>query len=165
MALYHAQNLPTGIVDKRVRAGGTGTFALSIKKWAEATNLDIDTVKRKIAFDVAARLVMRTPVDTGKARANWMVGVGSVNQSTTDDEDKAGSSTITALAQDIKMANAKDDTSIFITNSLPYIARLEYGFSQQAPEGMVRLTVAEFSGIAASAVDFVSSTSGTGRLE
>jgi hypothetical protein len=33
---------------------------------------------------------------------------------------------------------------IYLTNSLPYARRLEYGWSKQAPAGMVRITVANF---------------------
>ena len=32
----------------------------------------------------------------------------------------------------------------YITNNLPYAERLEYGYSQQAPAGMVRVTAARF---------------------
>jgi hypothetical protein len=32
----------------------------------------------------------------------------------------------------------------YITNNLPYAERLEYGWSGQAPSGMIRLSLAEF---------------------
>lgn len=159
MALSHQQS-----VDKKVKAGGTGTFALSVKKWAQKTGIDIETVKKKLAFDIAVRLIMRTPVDTGRARANWMMSIGSADLTTTDDTDKAGRSTYSHMSQVLQSTDSKD-SSIFITNSLPYIARLEYGYSQQAPEGMVRLTLAEFSRLTDGAIRFVKSTSGTGRIE
>lgn len=165
MFTSYAQNLPTAVVDKRVQAGGTGTFALSIKKWVERTGLDIATVKRKIAFDVAAKLIMRTPVDTGRARGNWMIGFAAINSATSEVVDKSGKGRLTEIQSTLKKLDGVSDTAVYITNSLPYIARLEYGFSQQAPEGMVRLTAAEFAGIAAEAVNFVKSTSGSGRLE
>ena len=41
-----------------------------------------------------------------------------------------------------------DFPTIYITNTVPYILALEYGSSPQArvPEGMVRVTIAEFTG-------------------
>ncbi len=41
-------------------------------------------------------------------------------------------------------AQAKAGDVIYLANSLPYIRRLEYGWSKQAPAGMVRGTVGEF---------------------
>jgi len=37
---------------------------------------------------------------------------------------------------------------IYLTNNLPYAQRLEEGYSQQAPAGMVALTIQEFQAIA-----------------
>lgn len=61
--------------------------------------------------------------------------------------------------------------AIFLTNNLPYIERLERGWSKQAPTGMVALTVAEFGGIAADAAGgftegrFAGEWGGTGAAE
>ena len=35
----------------------------------------------------------------------------------------------------------------YITNNLPYIMRLEFGYSKQAPAGMARITVDRFQTI------------------
>ena len=67
-----------------------------------------------------------------------------------------------------QIPNAKDDESIFISNNLPYITTLEYGgypkhpkggkgktvdgFSRQAPEGMVGVTLANNENIFNAAV-------------
>jgi hypothetical protein len=46
------------------------------------------------------------------------------------------------------MANRLEAGSIFyLTNNLPYGERLEYGYSKQAPSGMVRITLAEYEKI------------------
>jgi hypothetical protein len=42
-------------------------------------------------------------------------------------------------------AGFKAGDTIYLTNNLPYIRRLEEGYSQQAPAGMVALTVQEFA--------------------
>jgi hypothetical protein len=44
-------------------------------------------------------------------------------------------------------SKAKTTDSIYLTNNLPYIKKLEYGSSQQAPRGMARVTIADFERI------------------
>lgn len=40
---------------------------------------------------------------------------------------------------------ASDWNEFTLTNNLPYAERLEYGWSNQAPQGMVRVNVARFN--------------------
>lgn len=98
-----------------------------------------DLVVKKAAMDIAAQLVNRSPVDTGRFRANWRVGMGAPNTATSTATDRAGSSTIGAMTQAIN--NYTTGQTIWLTNSLPYAQRLENGWSKQAPRGMVRLTI------------------------
>lgn len=122
-----------------------------------STSRDVARVKRKLgenadrllrglALEATKRIVMRTPVDTGRARGNWNVSIGSVDQSTTERTDPAG--TVTISQAGAKLRGAKFGDVIYISNGLPYIRRLEYGWSDQAPNGMVRLVAAELQPIA-----------------
>lgn len=101
-----------------------------------------DNVVRKTAMQLGTSFVMRSPVDSGRFRANWMYGV-ALNTDTTTDMDTSGNTSLYRINSGLE--GWKAGQSIFLTNSLPYAFRLEYGWSQQAPSGMVRLTVAEFS--------------------
>jgi hypothetical protein len=96
---------------------------------------------KKLAVDIDARLVQKSPVDTGRFKANWVVGNGSINTSTTESLQAANNS------NEISSIKVNGQT-IFITNSLPYAQRLEYGWSKQAPLGVVRITAVEFQSIA-----------------
>lgn len=58
----------------------------------------------------------RTPIDTGNARSHW-------------ERSPVGLSDF--------------GTEQVISNDVPYIVRLEFGWSKQAPEGMARITAAE----------------------
>lgn len=117
------------------------SFALDLSRFAKKFDADIKMMIRKISFEAFKRIVLRTPVDTGRARANWGVKVGSPTTYVIESEDKSGSATLKA-ASDGTMA--WDCTgSIFLTNNLSYIGALEYGSSKQAPQGMVRLTLEE----------------------
>jgi len=82
--------------------------------------------------------VLATPVDTGRARANWIVSVGRPRYQTTPDVDPSGAQ---AIAQGVRAVQSFKGGSIFITNSLPYIEFLEDGSSKQAPGGMTKFGV------------------------
>lgn len=84
-----------------------------------------------LALTLADKITVGTPVDTGRARANWFVAEGAPRIETTE--------AVTAAP----IPKLTGDTVIFITNSLPYIVPLEYGHSKQAPYGMVRRSIAE----------------------
>lgn len=103
-----------------------------------------DEVVRKSALDVGVAMVMRTPVDTGALRGNWQYGNGSINGATNENDiDKDGNKSIERIGAVLAHDTDKD---IFITNSMPYAKKIEYGWSRvKAPNGMVRVTVREFA--------------------
>ena len=83
---------------------------------------------KSIAFEFLARVQLGTPVDTGRARANW--GLVDSAPGTTEDNPV--------------VSVTKDGINvIFLYNNLPYIISLEMGSSQQAPSGFIRLVAAE----------------------
>jgi hypothetical protein len=104
----------------------------------------MDTVVQKVTFEVFRSVILRTPVDTGRARANWMPSVGSPNLMAHGAPvvDKAGNDAI-ARAGDVALKTPAGNIT-YLTNTLPYIRRLEYGYSKQAPAGMVRITAVSF---------------------
>lgn len=114
-------------------------FANDVSKWTAKTQAKIETAIRKIAIDVFAEVIMMSPVDTGRFRGNWQVAIGSVPTGTLEIDDKTGTATL-SRAQATAMG-LEAGQSIFLVNNLPYAMALEYGLSQQAPGGMIRLTV------------------------
>ena len=101
---------------------------------------------RALMLEVTKRIVMRTPVDTGRARGNWNVGIGNPDRAVSENGDKNGGGTI--ARGEVVIESANGEQPFFITNSLPYIVPLEDGWSKQAPAGMVKLTVAELQPLA-----------------
>lgn len=91
----------------------------------------------------------------GRFRGNWLVTIGGPSQGTISRVDPSGSETIDDGTATIRTLESGE--TIYIMNNLPYAQRLEYGWSKQAPAGMVRLTVAEFQAIVADAARAVSS--------
>lgn len=138
-----------------------GSFALDLSRFAKKANGRMTLVIRKVAIDIFTRVVQMTPVDTGRARANWSVGVNKFPIQTTEETDKSGDETIRKI--EAAVATAKAGDVIFLVNSLPYIRMLEYGgygsgpktiggFSIQAPAGMIRVVLAEYPGVINTAV-------------
>lgn len=127
-----------------------GSFADQLRRLSEKAKVDIETVVRKTVLDLQGGVVLRSPVDTGRFRSNWMVGIGSKDSSTVTTEDKTGEASMARVAP--AMATWKPGQSIFITSSLPYAQRIEYGWSDQAPGGVVRLTVQDFRDYVSKAV-------------
>ena len=126
------------------------SFALDVSKFVEKAKDRGDLVVRKISLDLLTRIVRRSPVDTGRFRNNWMTSVGSMNSTTSEATDKSGAQAIARAEAALDQARAGD--RVFLSNSLPYARRLEYGHSKQAPGGMVRITVQEFQQSVARAV-------------
>ena len=119
-------------------------FGDDVTKWGEKQKRRVRTIRKKIVFGAFTRVIMRTPVLTGRARGNWQATVGTPAGGTIEEFDKSGMSTM-AKVNGLRL---EDDQPAFLTNNLPYIEKLEKGTSQQAPAGMVGVTVAEFHGMA-----------------
>lgn len=95
---------------------------------------------RRAAIAADQAIVLGTPVDTGRARANWIVSIGSPDLTTNDNTDPGGDA---AIQQGVATINGwkVGRGSIFLSNSLPYIVPLEEGSSAQAPNGMTKFAI------------------------
>lgn len=136
------------------------SFAADLRKFAEATNRTMTDTLQGTVLELATRMTIRSPVDTGRFRGNWQIGDGGPDTRTDSPFDKQPLGSPPAAAtftrwQD-QMEGVLPGTVIYITNSLPYARRLEYeGWSQQAPSGMVRVTLTEYAGIIRSVLERV----------
>ena len=133
------------------------SFGSDIRKWAEKAKQGTDQVIRASLIDVSTRIIKRTPVGDpaqwqtkyppkgyvgGTARGNWFA---SINNPVTAFSESVISESNAINAAAAMTANATGNV-FYLTNNLPYIFRLEYqGWSTQAPNGMVRVSVIEFN--------------------
>lgn len=86
----------------------------------------------------------------GRFKGNWQV---SINREPTGETGLIDPSGAQALSSGIAVAHtAIAGHTIYLQNNVPYAVRLEYGWSSQAPAGMVRITVARFQQIVGGAV-------------
>jgi len=134
------------------------SFSDDIRKFQEKTNLSMDLIVRKVVIDMTVAMTRMSPVDTGRFRGNWMIGVGSPDTTTieiVDKEDGFGTiGTVSVPRVAAAVSQVRAGGIVYITNSLPYARRLEYGWSKQAPSppGIVRLTVQRYADYIAAAV-------------
>ena len=123
-----------------------GSFSDQVKAFERDALRKMDLAVRKISLEMFSRIILKSPVDTGRFRANWQVAIGSIPSGTLDLYDKTGTATVSKA--DLKLMGAKAGDTIYLANNLPYAIALEEGHSKtQAPQGMVALTVQEFSHI------------------
>ena len=120
---------------------GNKEFKLSLEKFSKYAEEQFEIIFRKIAIDLDSAIVLSTPVDTGRARGNWFT---SLNSPTIMTSNRLGAgAAISEIEKVVKTAKIGD--TIWMANSLPYINRLENGWSKQAPpNAMVAANVARF---------------------
>jgi hypothetical protein len=159
-------------------------------RMAQVMRIKVERVVRAVMLEALKRIVMRTPVLDGHARANWFVTFSNPSSDMTDATDMSGAKAIsdgTALIGEFELG-----WKLYITNNLPYIGVLEYGgypipvkrgtdmsqhggsgyeirseagFSKQAPHGMIRVTVAELKAMLPEAVAAVQANNVTDYTE
>lgn len=117
------------------------TFAMQIGAFAKKAGDNADLVVRKICLDLLEDIVMHTPVDTGRARANWFTTIGTPFAGTIE-HNGAGAAAGVSIGRSGAAISQAPGNVLWISNNLPYINRLEFeGWSKQAPQGMVRIAI------------------------
>lgn len=129
-------------------SGSFSTFAARMRRRGRQVEEGVNRVVRTTALIADQNLVLSTPVDTGRARSNWQVSIGSPIESEREPfapgelGSTAGPNAQAAIAQGEQVINRRQpEETIFITNNLPYIQRLNDGYSAQAPVGFVQTAV------------------------
>jgi hypothetical protein len=124
-------------------------FVASLLAFTTKTKTQMDVMVRKITFGVYYNICLGSPVDTGRFLGNWQIGLGIIPLGELD-VSNTNRALQAALGHSI-LEKAKAGGIIYIANNLPYALALEYGHSQQAPSGMVRITLANINQIVAGA--------------
>ena len=94
---------------------------------------------------IGGKIVVMSPVRDGIFKGSWMSAYGAPEASPDNNIDPTGASAIGRLKA--KLDVLKGGTVFYFTSNLPYAERLEYGWSEQAPAGMVRVSVASWQSI------------------
>ena len=98
------------------------------KAYDEKVVKKLDHVVRGTALLALGELKVNTPVLTGRARSNWHIDLNQVDVSLVEPGTEPNRGVVNSY---------KINDTIYISNNLPYIRRLNEGHSQQSPAGFV----------------------------
>ena len=138
-------------------ASGVQSIEVPIDQLAEIAGESVAKVARKLIAEMFASVIQKSPRDTGRFAANWNVSLSGPDYSYNWDRTTPDSIREHVIPN---MPMNTDTVEAWLSNGLPYAAVLEYGlypdppkggagkttggYSTQAPQGMIRVTVAEF---------------------
>lgn len=120
-----------------------------LRRWGQKSLEKAAHTHREAAFEVARNIIaggpyaVGTPVDEGNARDSWEMlrGEERAKEFVRDGpvRDKSGEG---AMQEVLVVLNGLDlFETVALGTACPYMPRLETGWSQQAPRGMVRTTL------------------------
>jgi len=114
------------------------SFADGLNSYIKRTKLGIDDAIIAINTEISTNIIDLTPVDTGRAKGNWIPTIGTSANGINDIDDKSGNTTKVKASIEARKSAKK---VFFLTNNLKYIRPLEHGSSSQNPSGMVGLSL------------------------
>ncbi|OOF56143.1 hypothetical protein BKK56_03940 [Rodentibacter genomosp. 2] len=122
-----------------------GSFSADIDKFIRLVEQKADVVMRKTALELTNKVQKKTPVDSGQLRASWTSAINALPTTYNGNSDA--------------VMTVKFGDTWFLGTNKPYAPQLEYGlypnppksksgktmngFSKQAPQGMIRISVQE----------------------
>lgn len=121
-------------------------LAKEMDRKARSIPVNVRNGLKRTVLAIDQVLVTSTPVDTGRARSNWIVGSGPSTKaidaySKGEGGSTGGDNANAALAQAKAFLDANDISVIYISNNLEYIQYLNEGSSAQAPAGFIEAAV------------------------
>lgn len=107
-------------------------------QWAQISTRNkskmLGAVKRTVK-SMGKDVIKRSPIDTRLFIESWNASLNVADLSI----DRGAGAGLIPVANKMKIGDV-----FYFTNNQPYALRLEYGYSDQAPNGMVRLAIAKF---------------------
>lgn len=100
---------------------------------------EVNAETRKISLNLLNGLTIRTPVDTGRAAGNWNVSPSAKADRSVDEFRRAAQARAQGQATIHSVITQRGLPTITISNSLPYIEKLNDGHSLKAPKMFVEL--------------------------
>lgn len=123
-------------------------LAISLERRVNKLDEEASNAAVQVALTILGDLVYVTPVDTSKALSNWQA---SLDEPPSDSiqpyyPGEQGSTQRASAQAALNAAKAilrgkKPGDTIYLSNLLPYIRRLNDGYSAQAPAGFVERAV------------------------
>jgi len=120
-------------------AAPSQVFKAQIDAWLHKAPEKLDGFARQICFEMAERVVDKTPVDTGFLRGSWQPSIGEPSLDHEGKEDKAGALAEAAVA--LVVPQMKAGQKFYMMNNAAYARFVEYGTSKMAGRYYVSDTV------------------------
>ena len=135
------------------------SFSIDLSKAIEGVKENRDKIIRGTLVSLSNNIIRRTPVGNpslwaesslpapkgyvgGSLRGAWQASIGTPDFAITGRKQTSG--TGATLGDVVAKTNALESGQTFyLTNPLPYARRVEFGWSKQAPQGMLRVSIAE----------------------
>lgn len=120
------------------------SFGVGVARWTAKSTDEIKEFHAEIIFRLYKSVIKDTPVLEGRLRGNWFPSKGKPSDKKDGgfrgDEAAATAKSMQRVEEFVLDFDGSEDFEVFLTNNLPYAARIEYdGHSSiKAPEGMVR---------------------------
>lgn len=138
--------------------------AFNIQKIAVALNQTAVEMRKEHIRSLAREIISKTPVDTGTAQASWNLSTGApnfeINATGNQSRHRRSGIGITVplrpglstnflpdgfigagVSQKVEGLRITEENEIYLANGVPWIVPLEFGHSQQQPNGWVRAAV------------------------
>ena len=96
---------------------------------------EINEEARIVSFHLLQRLMIVSPVDTGRFRGNWFLSLGKSSREI--NQERRSGSALQEGKTVIDSATAIDYPTIILSNNLPYAEKLNNGHSLQAPKKFI----------------------------
>ena len=123
--------------------------ALAVKEFCKLPVKRVNYVKRMGVISCYGRVIMRSPVLTGRYRGGWNCSINGIDYTVPSPAPKEfiqkGNVYYQIDSERAKkfFAQVTISENCFISNSVPYAEHLENGHSKQAPNGVMRITILE----------------------
>lgn len=126
-------------------------FSQNIRKRGSQVENAGAVLVRRVAKSTLKLLVLKTPVDKGDARSNWRVSIGNQTFARIPayapgrhlglgERANANAAIAIGFAKIEQLRPGRGNplgSALYITNNVPYIERLNAGYSKQAPPGYI----------------------------
>lgn len=121
------------------------SFTTEIGSFSKGTQKRVQQIRRGATIKLFSAVILDTPVLSGRLRGNWRLSEESPDSSTRELLDPSGIVVLGEVKEGVD--KSKGDTSLFLSNNLPYAAAIEFdGHSHtKAPDGMVRKNIGRFN--------------------
>lgn len=118
-------------------------FVVNIQRRAKQVDKRVNSAVAQTVVAIDQSVVLSTPVDTGRARANWLPSLDIPITEPTEDTLQTVTLEETLGRTVALMATRKLGQTVFITNNVHYIGLLNNGSSEQAPKNFVMIAINE----------------------